>query len=518
MRQLIGALQDTSLAAPGPARVPGPRPSAPRLLLVCGGPALASGGEWTRWNQSRSVWLAEGAGRGTAGRAAPPWLLGLSLPSPAGAMKALILVGGYGTRLRPLTLSTPKPLVDFCNKPILLHQVEALAAVRSGDRVGPGGTKDGWRRDRRRGWWEPVPPLLSPPACPLCCPTGRCGPRDPSCELHVAGVGEGNEGAGAEGEALTLALFFSAWPASHLEGEVDQVISPFQLGIRISMSHEEEPLGTAGPLALARDLLSETADPFFVLNSDVICDFPFQAMAQFHRHHGQEGSILVTKVEEPSKYGVVVCEAETGRIHRFVEKPQVFVSNKINAGMYVLSPAVLQRIQLQPTSIEKEVFPVMAKEGQLYAMELQGFWMDIGQPKDFLTGMCLFLQSLRQKQPERLCSGPGIVGNVLVDPSARIGQNCSIGPNVSLGPGVVVEDGVCIRRCTVLRDAHIRSHSWLESCIVGWRCRVGQWVRMENVTVLGEDVIVNDELYLNGASVLPHKSIGESVPEPRIIM
>ncbi|KAG8128378.1 putative Mannose-1-phosphate guanyltransferase beta-like protein, partial [Naja naja] len=41
-------------------------------------------------------------------------------------MKALILVGGYGTRLRPLTLSIPKPLVEFCNKPILLHQVEAL--------------------------------------------------------------------------------------------------------------------------------------------------------------------------------------------------------------------------------------------------------------------------------------------------------------------------------------------------------------------------------------------------------
>lgn len=80
----------------------------------------------------------------------------------------------------------------------------------------------------------------------------------------------------------------------------------------------------------------------------------------------------------------------------------------------------------------------MAKEGQLYAMELQGeagrpeggvvcgwaeplmrslptgFWMDIGQPKDFLTGMCLFLQSLRQKQPELLYSGPGVVGNVLV--------------------------------------------------------------------------------------------------------
>ena len=45
-------------------------------------------------------------------------------------MKALILVGGYGTRLRPLTLTKPKPLVEFCNKPMVLHQVEALAQVR----------------------------------------------------------------------------------------------------------------------------------------------------------------------------------------------------------------------------------------------------------------------------------------------------------------------------------------------------------------------------------------------------
>lgn len=44
-------------------------------------------------------------------------------------MRALILVGGYGTRLRPLTLSRPKPLVEFANKPILLHQIEALVGA-----------------------------------------------------------------------------------------------------------------------------------------------------------------------------------------------------------------------------------------------------------------------------------------------------------------------------------------------------------------------------------------------------
>lgn len=55
--------------------------------------------------------------------------------------------------------------------------------------------------------------------------------------------------------------------------------------------------------------------------------------------------------------------------------------------MYILNPSVLSRIELRPMSIEKEVFPFMATDGQLFAMELQGFWMDVGQPKDFLTGI-----------------------------------------------------------------------------------------------------------------------------------
>ncbi len=71
-----------------------------------------------------------------------------------------------------------------------------------------------------------------------------------------------------------------------------------RLGIKITFAHEKEPLGTAGPLALSRDVLASNDEPFFVLNSDVICDFPFKEMVSFHRNHGREGTIVVRHVSK----------------------------------------------------------------------------------------------------------------------------------------------------------------------------------------------------------------------------
>lgn len=149
--------------------------------------------------------------------------------------------------------------------------------------------------------------------------------------------------------------------------------------------------------------------------------------------------------------------------------------------------------------------------------------------------MCLYLNSLRQNNSEALYSiessnqhlnknqymnghNSSIVGDVLIDASAKIGVGCRIGPNVTIGPDCIIEDGVCIKRSTILTGSTVRSHAWLDSCIIGWRCTVGRWVRMEGTTVLGEDVIVQDEIYINGGQVLPHKSIACSVPDPKIIM
>jgi hypothetical protein len=138
-------------------------------------------------------------------------------------------------------------------------------------------------------------------------------------------------------------------------------------------TQESEPMGTAGPLALARDkLMDGSGEPFFVLNADVICEYPLKELLAFHKERRAEATLFVTKVEEPSKYGVVVFDEATGKVERFVEKPQTFCGNKINAGIYVLSPSVLDRIELRPTSIEKEIFPPLAAEGKLFVMVLPG--------------------------------------------------------------------------------------------------------------------------------------------------
>jgi mannose-1-phosphate guanylyltransferase len=70
-----------------------------------------------------------------------------------------------------------------------------------------------------------------------------------------------------------------------------------KLGIKITCSQETEPMGTAGPLALARDKLDDgSGEPFFVLNSDVISEYPFAELIEFHKSHGGEATIMVTKV------------------------------------------------------------------------------------------------------------------------------------------------------------------------------------------------------------------------------
>lgn len=97
----------------------------------------------------------------------------------------------------------------------------------------------------------------------------------------------------------------------------------------------------------------------------------------------------------------------------------------------------------------------MAAEGEIYQMSLDGYWMDIGQPKDYLIGQKLFLQSKREQGGAELSQGANIVGDVWihpsaeVDPSSTIGPNVVIGENCKIGPGNRIYDSTILSKSTV---------------------------------------------------------------------
>lgn len=120
-------------------------------------------------------------------------------------------------------------------------------------------------------------------------------------------------------------------------------------------------------------------------------------------------------------------------------------------------------------SIEKEVFPFMAADGQLHIMDLGGFWADVGQPKDFLAGTAQYLKYLSET-PEveatahsRLAVAEKfksknieLIGNAIIDSTATIGKDCKIGPNVVVGARVKVGDGVRLSDCVLMPDSLVK--------------------------------------------------------------
>jgi mannose-1-phosphate guanylyltransferase len=343
-------------------------------------------------------------------------------------LAALVLVGGFGTRLRPLTIGHSKPLVEFCNRPMVEYMLDALTLV--------GVTK------------------------------------------------------------IILAL-------SEIQSDLQLYIAEYQSRhptVTIIPSVETVPMGTAGPIALAKSHLA--GHRFFMLNSDIISKYPFAELLAFHRAKGGEGTIMSWDVQDPSRFGVILSD-DSQRITKFVEKPTTFVGRSINAGHYIFEPSIIERVRPEPMSIEREVFPAMARDGALFVMPLEGIWMDIGTPEAFIDCIPLFLENEEK---------------VLIDETAEIGPEQSIGPNVVIGPRVKIGPACCIRNAVIMAGATIGVGTLIQDSIVGWGSKIGKWVTLSNHTILGEDVTVKDRVVLVGTNVLPHKSVDQCQYTPTTII
>ena len=148
-----------------------------------------------------------------------------------------------------------------------------------------------------------------------------------------------------------------------------------QFGVNITYVEEKEPLGTAGPLKLAKNMLTET---FVMCNADELKDIDLVDMFLFHKEMKCAATIALTTVEDPSKYGV--AKLQRNRILEFVEKPKKedAPSNLISSGLYILEPEVIDMVADGKSMLEEDVFPQLAMDGKLFGYPFSGQWFDTG--------------------------------------------------------------------------------------------------------------------------------------------
>lgn len=357
-------------------------------------------------------------------------------------VQAVIMAGGEGSRLRPLTGNLPKPMLPVANRPLMEHIV-----------------------------------LL----------------------LKQHGVTD----------VVATVQFLSSVIRNYFGDGSD-------LGVSLSYSTEEVPLGTAGSVCAARDLLDGT---FLVISGDALTDLDLTSVVEFHRRKGAAATLVLKRMKDPLEFGIVMTDEE-GRIERFLEKPtwgQVF-TDTINTGIYVIEPEVLDLIPPdQSYDFSSELFPLMLDKGlPLFGYVTDDYWTDVGNTDAFLQASRDVLARRVKVQVPGFELRPGVLigEDVEIDPTARIEGPALVGDNVRIGPGAVIGPyAVLGYNALISNDARVTQGVIMDRAHVGPMGHVrggvlGRASTMERGAILEEGAVTGDEVNVGaGAVVKPRVKI-----------
>jgi mannose-1-phosphate guanylyltransferase len=353
----------------------------------------------------------------------------VSNPTRQPVVRAVVLAGGAGTRLWPLTDTTPKPLVEFATEPFLFGVIRRLAD---------------------------------------------------------AGVTQ-----------IWVLVGHDAAPFRVLDAIAEA------LNVTVTIVCEPEPLGTAGGV---HALCADWNEPFFVLNGDILTDVSLENVAAQHQTSGAVASLVVAEVADPSAYGV--CQLIDGQITGFLEKPSAETCPGpafVNAGTYLVEPALMAGFAAGPLSFERDVFPDAIRRGdRVCAVVTTNAWADLGTPSRYRRGHRLVLEGAItwpavQRLPQiadgvRVASTANVapdvtlVAPVMIAAGARIGAGVTLGPHTVIGADVTVGDNAELHDVVVLGGAHIGAYAQLSQTVVGRLVTLGEKVTASHDTVIVTDV------------------------------
>lgn len=308
------------------------------------------------------------------------------------------------------------------------------------------------------------------------------------------------------------------------------------LGLKISYTNEQSPMGTGGALKLAEPLLED--DNFIFLNGDVVFNFQFKKLIKAHQQHNGIGTIASKIVSDPSRYGVIIDIEETHEITSFLEKEQYNPAPDekkpmpINAGAYLLEPEVFSYIKPQKKiSLEREIFPKLVKQKKLFHYPIPGIWKDIGTPSGLLEGNILLMKDiLKGKEGEEknlIDETADVHPSVKINPPVTVGKNtvikrnCTIGPNVVIGDNVLIEKDCSIKESLLYHEVYVSKNSTIKRAIISDNSLLKKNTLLQGnkkkLVILASYVQVNEGLQLIAPSerdltVCHHEKIKENLP------
>lgn len=150
-------------------------------------------------------------------------------------------------------------------------------------------------------------------------------------------------------------------------------------GFDLQISYLAKDTGTASVLKYLSNIIDET---FLMMNGDVLCDMDLEEMLDFHKKTEGICTIAMVSVKEPSAFGTIKLSGN--KIVDFIEKPEngKEESYLVNAGIYLMEPNIFNVISPKCSSLEKNLFPFLAKEGNLFGYYLQNKWLHLGNEKN----------------------------------------------------------------------------------------------------------------------------------------
>jgi mannose-1-phosphate guanylyltransferase len=281
-------------------------------------------------------------------------------------------------------------------------------------------------------------------------------------------------------------------------------------GLKVRYSHDppKKPLGTGGPVKHAERFLGH--EPFLVLNGDIFADINYKELMETHIKTGALATLSLCQVEDPSRYGVAEI-TKSGRITRFTEKPPKGTepSNLINAGVYVLNPEVLQLIpEGRAVSMEREIFPKLAIDGELFGHVVHGLWMDIGKPEEYLQTNKIILDTISVKRKRRRTSSFQLKEPVALDKDVSVADGAVIGPYAVLGKNVTVGKNTHIKDSVIFSGTNIGDSAWINGAIIGEEAEIGDHVKFGKGCIIADHAKITKGVSLtDDMAVCPAKVV-----------